>query len=130
MSYPYENYRSPTYRLSQKMHSKRRNITYPVGFSTGGGKDSVDPVVVDVEISEHEGTIIHHHGVDFDQFVLVLLDVPSGTGTLWLPGRPRLIGQTEGIHQGLDTAALPTAWGTGYYHSYNRAWGKLFMSWV
>lgn len=28
MSYPYENYRSPTYRLSQKMHSKRRNISH------------------------------------------------------------------------------------------------------
>lgn len=56
--------------------------------------------------------------------MLVLLDVPGGAGTLGLPGRPRLIGQTEGVHQRLDTAALPTAWGTSYYHSYSREGGK------
>lgn len=47
--------------------------TDPVGLPTSGGEDSVHPVAVDVEVAEHERAVIHDHGVDLDELVLVLL---------------------------------------------------------
>lgn len=47
--------------------------TDPVGLSTSRGEDSVHPVAVDVEVAKHERAVIHDHGVDLDELVLVLL---------------------------------------------------------
>lgn len=96
----------------------RCRLSYPIGFPHSIGKDTIGPVMVLVERPKHKGVIVHHHGVNLDEFVHGLGRI-GGPAPLTL-ARRATPGYRQGVNESLDTCTLTAAWGASHNHTYKQ----------
>ena len=95
----------------------QKKNTHPICFSTCTGEYTIHPIIVLIQVSKHQLLLINNKRVYLDQFMGFLWGAPLACCRApW--GSSRC--QWQGLHQCMNTAALPTAWWSSNNDTYDR----------
>jgi len=93
------------------------SASYPVGLAARVGEDAVHPVVVLIQVTEHQVWLVHHEGVDADQLVALLWCL-GALAAARAPGQARLGRHGQRVYQDLDAGRLTTAGRPSHYQAW------------